>query len=116
MKATTGHRQKLPRLALRYSLLCDLSVRYEGHREALPIRLPDLSTRGMFINTSKRFPEGAVLAIRFRLPKTGLMVHARGEVRYWLEDVGVGVEFIDLDATSRRAIEQEIGDLRPAHL
>src|SRR5579863_2649416 len=41
--------------------LSEISVGYEGFNELVCSRPPDISTRGMFINTARRFPEGAVL-------------------------------------------------------
>lgn len=97
-----------PRLAPRHSSLRDLAVTYEGEREDIVTRPPDISTRGMFINTSRVFPEGAVLNVRFTLAISGEEVHARGEVRYCLPGVGVGVEFIEISEEAVRAIEFEI--------
>lgn len=99
------------RVAERYSSLRDLSVAYEGHSDTIATRLPDVSTRGMFINTAKHFPEGAVLNVRFRLARTGVEVQSRCEVRYCLDGVGVGVEFVNISPKAAQAIEQE---LRPA--
>jgi hypothetical protein len=97
-----------PRTAKRFSSLRDLSVTYEGHSEDVAARPPDISTRGMFINTTKTFPEGAVLNVRFRLAISGHEVKSRAEVRYCLPGVGVGVEFIDIAREHVRAIEKEI--------
>jgi PilZ domain len=97
-----------PRTAKRFSSLRDLSVTYEGHSEDIAARPPDISTRGMFINTTRNFPEGAVLNVRFRLAISGFEVHSRAEVRYCLPGVGVGVEFIDIARECVRAIEKEI--------
>jgi PilZ domain len=97
-----------PRSAKRFSSLRDLSVTYEGHSEDIAARPPDISTRGMFINTTRTFPEGAVLNVRFRLALSGHEVHSRAEVRYCLPGVGVGVEFIDIPRECVRAIEREI--------
>jgi len=97
-----------PRSAKRFSSLRDLSVTYEGHSEDVATRPPDISTRGMFINTTKTFPEGAVLNVRFRLAISGHEVRSRAEVRYCLPGVGVGVEFIDIAREHVRAIEKEI--------
>lgn len=108
MSSGPGSAPTAARLAKRYSLVCDLSIMYEGHTEALPIRIPDISTHGMFINTPRRFPEGAVLKIHFRLPRSGYEVRARGEVRYVLPDVGIGVEFLDLSPDAHQAIENEM--------
>jgi hypothetical protein len=101
----TIHRRQAPRLAS----LRDLSVTYEGHSESVVTRPPDLSTRGMFINTSRNFPEGAVLNVRFRLALTDVEIATRAEVRYCLPGVGVGVEFIDISPEAVRAIEVELG-------
>jgi hypothetical protein len=92
----------------RYSSLRDLSVSYEGHSDTIATRLPDISSRGMFINTSRHFPEGAVLNVRFRLARTGVEVQSRCEVRYCLDGVGVGVEFVNIPPRTALAIEEEL--------
>lgn len=96
------------RSAARYSHLRDLYVSYEGHSDTIITRLPDISTKGMFINTARSFPEGAVLNVRFRLARTGAEVHSRCEVRYCFEGVGIGVEFIDISPNAVAAIEKEL--------
>jgi PilZ domain len=97
------------RSATRISTLRELSVTYEGYSEDVALRPPDVSTRGMFINTSRNFPEGAVLNVRFRLGQTGAEVNTRAEVRYCLPGVGVGIEFVDISEEEVRAIEKEVG-------
>ena len=64
----------------------------------------------MFIQTTRRFPEGAVLKIRFRLARSLYEVTARGEVRYCLPGVGIGIEFVEISAEARRAIKEELRD------
>jgi hypothetical protein len=96
------------RAAERYSSLRDLAVTYEGHSDSIATRPPDISSRGMFINTAKHFPEGAVLNVKFRLARTGVEVASRCEVRYCLEGVGVGVEFLDISPKAALAIEKEL--------
>lgn len=86
----------------------EISVHYEGHTEEVAIRPPDVSTNGMFFNTPTRFPEGAVLNLRFRLALTGAEVRTRCEVRYCLPGVGVGVEFIGISPEAVRKIEREV--------
>jgi hypothetical protein len=83
-------------------------VSYEGYDERITSRLPDISIHGMFINTAKKLPEGAVLNLQFRLDLTGAEIHTRGEVRYFLPGVGVGVEFVDISQQAIRTIEREI--------
>lgn len=92
----------------RYAQFSELSLTYEGRTEEISSRPPDISPHGMFINTNRRFPEGAVMKLRFRLSRSGIEVHARGEVRYCLPGVGIGVEFIGLEPEYFRAIEEEI--------
>jgi len=96
-----------PRLAPRFGHYRELSIVYEGNSLDIPVRAPDISTHGMFINTAQRFPEGAVLRINFRLSRTNRPVTARGEVRYCLPGVGIGVEFIGLPEDAQLAIEEE---------
>jgi len=106
-------RSSQARQAPRITSLRELAVTYEGHSETVVIRPPDLSTRGMFINTSQTFPEGAVLNIRFRLGRSDVEISARAEVRYCLPGVGVGVEFVDISPEAVHAIEDEISSNRP---
>jgi len=93
-----------------YALFSELSFSYEGKVEEVPIRPPDVSVQGMFIQTTRHFSEGAVLKVRFRLARSRYEVHARAEVRYCLPGVGVGVEFVEISAEARQAIENELRD------
>lgn len=86
----------------------DLALVYEGYTEEIPLRVPDLSAKGMFINTHRQFPEGAVLKVRFRLSRSNFEVRARAEVRYCLPGVGIGVEFIEISPETQTAIEKEL--------
>ena len=92
----------------RYQMTIDLSVVYEGETAEVPVHPPDLSTRGMFIHTTRVFPIGSVLKISFRLERTNIKVDVRGEVRHCVRGAGVGVEFLDLSPESRRAIQEEM--------
>lgn len=96
------------RVARRISTIRELSVTYEGRSEEVALRPPDISTRGMFINTRHQFPEGAVLNVQFRLGQTRAMVVTRAEVRYCLPGVGVGVEFVNISEEALQAIEREV--------
>src|SRR6267143_4087837 len=93
---------------VRYPQLSELSMIYEGANEDVSVRPPDLSPHGMFINTRTEYPEGAVMKLRFRLSRTGVVVQTRCEVRYCLNGVGIGVEFVDAPPEGTRAIEKEI--------
>ena len=86
----------------------DIRISYEGQNGEILVRPPNLSMRGMFINTNRIFPEGAVLNLRFHLVLTGAEVRTRCEVRNCQAGVGVGVEFIGLPAEEAKKIEREI--------
>jgi PilZ domain len=96
------------RLALRIHSIRQIAVQYEGTEERIISRVPDVSTTGMFINTSRTYAEGAVLNLSFCLALSGLEVQARGEVRYTLPGVGVGVQFVDIAENAIHSIEREI--------
>ena len=105
-KVSSAERQA-KRYALHYR---ELFITFEGHSEEIPLRPPDLSVKGMFVQTMRPFPEGAVLKIRFRLARSLYEVVARGEVRYCLPGVGIGIEFVEISAEARRAIQEELQD------
>ena len=88
-----------------------LSVTYEGSPEDITLRAPDISSKGMFINTPNHLPEGAVLRVSFQLPRSNFEITARCEVRYCLPGVGIGVEFVEISEEAQRAIEDEIQSL-----
>lgn len=96
------------RLSPRIYSLREIAITYEGQDAQIVVKPPNVSTRGMFINTHRIFPEGAVLNLRFTLVLTGAEVRTRGEVRYCQPGVGVGVEFVGLSAEAVKIIEREI--------
>lgn len=97
----------LERQHKRYPYLQDLTAVYEGY-DAISTRAPDLSSRGMFLNTTHELPEGSVLKLKFRLPRSNVAISTRAEVRYCLPGVGVGLEFIEMSDEAQRAIEEEL--------
>lgn len=94
---------------LRANVVREITISCEGQDEVVLAKPPNLSQGGMFINTSRCFPEGTVLNVRFKLLLTGAHIEARSEVRYRQPGVGVGVQFIGLSDEARRLIEREIG-------
>ena len=118
MKKIAPASQSSPRSARRVHSVSGIVLNYEGQPELTFVRSPDVSTRGMFVNTTRQFPEGAILNVRFRLALTGAAVQGRGEVRYCLPGVGIGLEFIGLDSDTRHLIEREVAlndGARPAY-
>lgn len=96
------------RASQRVYSLRKITVSYEGQDENIIIKPPNVSTRGMFVNTSRTFPEGAVLNVCFELALSNAEIKTRCEVRYCQPGIGVGVEFIGLSADARELIEREI--------
>jgi hypothetical protein len=94
----------------RYSYPSDLVVTCEGMPGHVPLNGPDLSVHGMFINTPAVLSEGTVLKLSFRLIRVNVKVTVRGEVRYRIPGIGVGVEFVDLSDQTRDAIEKELNE------
>ena len=92
----------------RANSLHEITISCEGQDEAVLAKPPNLSKGGMFINTSRYFPEGTVLNLRFELLLTRAQVEARSEVRYCWPGVGVGVQFIGLSPEATLLIEREI--------
>ncbi|MGH9744892.1 MAG: PilZ domain-containing protein [Candidatus Acidiferrales bacterium] len=99
---------KYHRTGPRVHSLGSIFLNYEGHSEEVSARPPDVSTHGMFINTSRNFPEGAVLNLKFLLSLSGVEIQTRCEVRYCLKGVGVGVEFVGIEPEAVEQIEREI--------
>ena len=100
--------RKYRRNSPRVNSLGSISLNYEGHSEEVAARPPDLSARGMFINTARNFPEGAVLNLKFLLSLSGVEIRTRCEVRYCLKGVGIGVEFVGISPDAVEEIEREI--------
>lgn len=96
------------RRASRVHCLREITLTYEGQNERILVKAPDLSASGMFISTSRPFAEGTVLNLRFRLAVTNAEVLTRGEVRYCLPGVGVGVEFIGIGPQAAKDIAREL--------
>ena len=97
-----------PRAQNRHSTYRDLSLVYEGTSDRISVHSPDISSKGMFIHLNRYLPEGAVIKLRFTLARSGHEVITRAEVRYCLEGVGIGVEFVDISDADRKAIESEV--------
>jgi hypothetical protein len=108
MTDSTSRTNVAIRRDVRYPHLTELSMNYEGQTEDISVRPPDLSPHGMFVNTDRDLPEGAILKLKFRLARTGVLINVRCEVRYCLKGVGVGVEFVDIAPDAVAAIESEI--------
>lgn len=96
----TAERRKDPRLYLRVDL--DFSCGHNFFRG----RTRDLSSGGLFLETTANIPIGTIVSIDLRFLKRNLRVRAEAmwELRERGRIVGVGVRFLDLSDAARRAI------------
>ncbi len=106
---TAERRSSERRRSERRSYCEELSIEPEGYDRPRRIVLPNLSSRGMFINTPEYYPEGATLKISFRLPRSGILVQTRGQVRHCMIGLGIGVEFLEISEDDQQAIQLELG-------
>ena len=111
MSSSPQTTQAMTRTYDRASTYHDLHIVYEGQVQPLPTRAPDLGPQGMFINTARHFPEGAVFKVQFRLTRSNQLIEARAEVRYCLEGVGIGVEFVEIEPQYVEAIQREVQNM-----
>lgn len=87
---------------------CHLALVFEGATDHAPVHPPDLSTRGMFINTPDNLSVGSLLRLQFRLALTNLPIAVEAVVRHVVDGIGVGVEFINLSPEVEWAVEREM--------
>lgn len=64
----------------------------------------DLSVGGMFIRTKEPLPEGSELRLRFYL-NGGPIVIATAQIRYVIQGMGIGVQFLDLSPADRSRVD-----------
>ena len=94
------------RTSKRVSYLCE--VECEGSAtKRLNTRINDLSSTGVFVDSMTCYPEGSTLRLKFTL--NSVEIHVTGEVRYCIQNVGMGIRFVDLDPEHLAAIEKVVG-------
>lgn len=82
----------------------------------------NLSSWGVFIRTPSPFAPGENVILRFRLPEEAQSIRAMGRVVWSNTDpakwggTGMGIQFIDLSAEQRRAIERHLANLVASQL
>ncbi len=66
----------------------------------------DISAGGMFIETKEKLAEGSEVRLRFHLDDGGPIVIVTAQIRFILQNSGVGVRFLDLSPTDADRIDQ----------
>ena len=94
------HKEK--RNSKRVTFLCEVSCTGEGGNR-LNTRITDLSRTGAFIDSMTQFNVGSILTLWFQVGSATVQI--KGEVRYVMPQVGMGVQFLDLTPNQMEAIE-----------
>jgi len=95
------------RSARRVSYLCEVECSGAG-TSRMNARINDLSVTGLFLDSMTPIPEGSDLNLRFEI--RGKQISVRGQVRYCMPQIGVGVRFLDLSSEAQALIEQLLSD------
>lgn len=110
MSTELGGRKTRASASQRIPVRTEIDVRFPHFQGFVTGISSDLSTTGMFIESDRRQPVGSVFAFKFHIEDWELI---QGTARVvWTRDrsegrdrpAGMGVQFIDLDAQSRRMV------------
>ena len=91
-----GNRRKAPRVPLATQIHIEDSMALAFSR--------DLSVGGIFIDTREPSQIGTQVDLRFHLNENDAVVIAKGDVRYVVPRLGMGVQFTELSDEDRRRI------------
>ena len=106
----TGNRRKAPRVPLATQI-------HMGDSMALAFSR-DLSAGGIFVDTKEPCGIGTKMDLRFHLTENDPVIIAKGEVRYVVPKLGMGVQFSELSGEDRKRIEAFVkhsSDILPEH-
>ena len=93
--------------ASRVQFICDVDCEeVESGARAPNARVSDISTTGLFLDTTVTFPEGSVLSLKFTLPS--LQMTVRADVMHAMPAMGMGLRFRELTPMQQVAIEEII--------
>lgn len=84
----------------------NLEVQCEGSDSRIQAQVTDLNQFGAYVDTVNPFPQGSRVIMRISSKDCEYSVTARGQVRHSRLGVGMGLEFVDLDQGTTRAIEE----------
>lgn len=70
----------------------------------------DVSIGGVFIQTKKPLPRDSEVTLSFRLQPSQPPIQCRGKVVYSGKDVGMGIQFFDINEESRESIRKFVDE------
>lgn len=100
----TAHRRQHPRVPL--------ATQIYSEQQMLLAFSTDVSLGGMFAETKQPLPVGSRLVIRFHLDEVDPVIVATAEVRYTVEKLGMGIQFIELSPADRERISAYVSRSR----
>ena len=83
---------------------CILEAAFSSQSPFIDGRLTDLTPYGVFIDTMTTIPPGSEVTVKFGLPELG-EIKTKGKVVWTQDNVGMGVEFLDLSPEDHKKIE-----------
>jgi c-di-GMP-binding flagellar brake protein YcgR len=96
----TANRRQSPRAPLATQIECEGCMALAFSR--------DVSTGGMFVETTLPCEAGVRVGLRFHLNDGGPIVPVQAEVKYVVPKLGMGVEFLDLAPSDRERLDQYV--------
>ena len=93
------------RASKRIGYLCEVECDGAG-LSRLATRITDLSTTGAFIDSMTCYAPGTSLRLRFHIKE--ILVETLAEVRYAMQQVGMGVRFLNLTPDNQAVLESLI--------
>lgn len=99
----TANRREFPRAPLATQIQCEGCMALAFSR--------DVSTGGMFVETSMPCEVGTRVEVRFHLNDGGPIIVTSAETKYIVPKLGMGVEFINLSPADRERIERYVEGL-----
>jgi c-di-GMP-binding flagellar brake protein YcgR len=79
-----------------------------GREELLVTR--DISIGGLFLHSSKPLPRDSEITLSFRLQAEQPAVTCRGKVVNSIPGLGMGIQFLDVDEATQRALEKFVDE------
>ena len=93
----TGDRRTQARAPLATQVQCEECMALAFSR--------DIGPGGMFIETTATFPVGSYLTVRFNLNNLDRVITVTAQVTYYVENMGMGVLFSEIEPEDREAIQ-----------
>ncbi len=83
---------------------CIVEAAFSSQSPFIDGRLTDLTPYGVFIDTMTTIPPASEVTVKFTLPEFG-EIKAKGKVIWTQDNIGMGIEFVDLPTEDLKKIE-----------